>query len=346
MSIFNALLGAMNTGSGIYNADRQLDNTIIKDKASIDNTRANTALNRQSFDFNDKNNPIMIKARELAHKISQQSFDQNALMNPLNVTGKELVNKGLGWSNKTSEQTFNQKNKMNPLDLIAKQLTNTGLGFDNVGKNNQNTDSQRRLDDRTAFMANPDIPQNLKDAWQMNNAAGGKSFNPSSGKNGKPTILGTYNDAGFRTGNAVYDPGSNTGTPISIQGQSGGQTPINIQEVLGNAIEQTYGTQEFNDSANRADFNVRANEVYQAFLEQTNNPDQAAEMTKNFMNRSLSLDDDVELGFLSDKELDYNPGNLGTAQQPQYPVITTDEEYLKLPVGTTYIADGQIRVKK
>jgi hypothetical protein len=314
MSIFNALLGAMNKGAGIYNEDQSFENTLVKDRASIDNTRANTALNKQAFDFNDKKNPIMIKAQELANQISQQSYDQNALMNPLNVTGKKL--------------------------------TNEGVGFDNVGKNIQNVDSQRRLDDRTAFMNNPDIAQKLKDAWQMNYATGGKSFNPSSGSTAKPTILGTYNDAGFRTGNAVYDADNNTGTPINIQGQSNGQAPVNIQQVLGDAIGQTYGTQEFNSSANQADFNVKANEVYQAFLQQTNNPEQATEMTKNYMFKSLGLDNDTEAGFLSDKELDYNPSNMGAPQQQQHPVVTTDEEYLALPAGTTYIAGGQIRVKK
>jgi len=290
--------------------DTNFQNTLIKDKASIDNTRANTALNKQSFDFNDVNNPIMIKAKELANKMNQQTYDFNAQKNP---------------------------------------MTLEGLGFDNASKSMANVDAQRRLDDRTAFMANPDIAQSLKDAWKMNYATGGKSFSPSKGDSAKPTILGTYNDAGFRTGNAVYNPANNTGIPINMQGQSGQQPTMDINKVLGDAMSQTYGTKEFNSTANQADFNVKANEVYQSFLQQTKNPQQAEELTKQYMFKTLGLDGDTEFGMFSDKELDYTPNNAPQQQQQQQqqpPTITTDEEYLALPAGTTYIADGQIRVKK
>ncbi len=309
MSFFNALLGAMNDGASIYNNDKSFENTLIKDKASIDNTRANTALNRQAFDFNDVNNPIMIKAKELANKMSQQTYDFNAQKNP---------------------------------------LTLEGLGLDNSSKSMANVDSQRRLDDRTAFMANPDIAQSLKDAWQMNYATGGKSFSPSKGDSAKPTILGTYNDAGFRTGNAVFDPSNNTGIPINMQGQGNGQPAMDIQKVLGDAIGQTYGTQEFNSNANQADFNVRANEVYQSFLQQTGNPQQAEEMTKQHMFKSLGLDDDMELGIFSDKELNYNPANQPSSvqSQSQLPVVASDQDFLALPKGSKFIdPNGNVRVK-
>lgn len=348
MSFFNALLGAMNTGGAIYNDDKKFENTLIKDKASIDNTRANTALNRQAFSQNEKMNPLNIIGKEnsnagqlLNNKINQQSIDFNDQANPLIIKAKEIANM-------INQQSYDYNNQMNPLNIIGKELANTGAGYDNVTKNLSNQDAQRRLDDRTAFMANPDIAQSLKDAWQMNYATGGKSFNPSKGSATKPTILGTYNDAGFRTGNAVYDANTNTGIPINMQGQGNGQAPVDIQQVLGDAMSQTYGTQEFNSSANQADFNVRANEVYQSFLQQTNNPQQAQEMTKQYMFKQLGLDNDTEFGFLSDKELNYNPASSpsGVQSQPQLPVVASDEDFLALPKGSKFIdPNGNVRVK-
>ena len=310
MSFFNALLGAINEGAGIYNDEKKFQGTLLKDKATYDNTRANTALNKQSFQHNELLNPLLLDKAKLYNKSQQQIYD------------------------------FNEAN--NPLLIRNNELTNEGQVASNLEKQWQNKDTERRYNAYDSVMANPDITDALKHAYQMNYATGGKSFNPSKGSTSKPQIIGTFNDAGMRTGSAYFDPTTGQGVPIPIQGGSQPSQSFNINDVLNDAIKQTYGTTEFNSDANRADFINSANEVYQSFLAQTKNPDQALELTKTQMFKQLGLDDDTELGFLSDKELNYTP-----MQQTTQPVrLNSREEFDALPKGTPYILpNGQQGVK-
>jgi hypothetical protein len=326
MSFTNALLGALNTGAGIYNKDQEWESKIIKDKASIDNTRANTALNRQAFDFNDLKNPIMLKAQELANQISQQSYNYNNQMNPLNLTGKQI-------NNQINQQSYDYNNQMNPLNITGKQ-------FENQSQQIKNRDDLDRFNAveivRNSFANNPDA----LDDFNAKRALGSSSW----GRNqpDKVDFQKIYSPDGLgQTGVGTYDPKTNSIVPIPVQGQRSTAPTTDVQSVIGDSINSIFGTKEFNSEANQADFNVRLNEVYQAFLNQTKNPDKAMELTKEVMFKQLSLDDDTTNWF-SDKELDYTPSD--TQQQP--PTITTDEEYLALPVGAQYIADGQLRVKK
>ncbi|MBT5228890.1 MAG: hypothetical protein HOM11_01305 [Methylococcales bacterium] len=286
--------------------DTNFQNTLIKDKASIDNTRANTALNKQSFDFNDVNNPIMIKAKELANKMNQQTYDQNALMNPLNVTGK--------------------------------QLSNTGLGFDNQGKQIKNRDDQDRFNAvetvRNSFANNPDALNDFNAKRALGSSSWGRTNNSASAK---PQVIKNYNTEGKITGSSIINA-DGSATPIL--------TPKPFEEVIANAVMQKANAEgannEFDTELNNDAFYAKTDELYRLFRDQGMGDQQARSMAIEQMMPQVKKDGD----WFSTDELVYKPSDMGAPQQQQYPVVTTDEEYLALPAGTTYIAGGQIRVKK
>jgi hypothetical protein len=177
----------------------------------------------------------------------------------------------------------------------------------------------------------------------------------SSGKGGttKPTFVYSYDELGNKTATYNYDPSTNSGTQINLNGVAqkmpDGTAPLPIGDVLKSAMSSNFGTSEFNETANRADFNVKANEVYQAFLRQTNDPAQAQAMTQEFMFKQLDLDGDDESwfgGLFYDKELDYTPNNQSVTPQSQLPIVSNDAEYMALPAGATFIdPQGNVRTK-
>ena len=99
---------------------------------------------------------------------------------------------------------------------------------------------------------------------------------------------------------------------------------------------------EFDTELNNDAFYAKTDELYRLFRDQGMGDQQARSMAIEQMMPQVKKDGD----WFSTDELVYKPSDMGAPQQQQYPVVTTDEEYLALPAGTTYIADGQIRVKK
>ncbi len=178
MSFFNALLGAINEGASTFNDEKAFRNTMVKDKATYENAMSNTALNKQKYNFNEQNDPLMLEAQKIANNINQQNFDFNTQKNPLTLRGMEHDNHDKLWRNKDVERRYN--------------------AYDSV-------------------MANPSIADTLKHAYQMNYATGGKSFNPISNteKTTKPQIIGDYNAKGKRVGSGVVNADGSV-TPIGV----------------------------------------------------------------------------------------------------------------------------------
>ena len=319
MSYMNALLGAMKDSTGLYNDQKSWENQTMKDVTANKNTQSATKLNNQKFDFNNINNETMIQANKIANQISQQSYDQKNITNPLDV------------------------NKMN--------LTNAGLGFDNTSKQAKANDDQGRFDAvetiRGAYANNPSALNDFNAKYALGSSSWGRTANA---KTGNKQIIGSYNTDGKRTGNGMVNSDGSV-TPVGV--------PQGMQAVLEGAIQEYADNNgsvnpEFDTSANRNEFNERANQVYQYFISQGQSSFQAEQSTKNEMMGQVGKDGD----WLSKDELVYTPnsGQINAQQsqqqpapsqsQQQYPTVTTEEEYLALPSGTTYIGGGQIRVKQ
>jgi hypothetical protein len=341
MSFFNALLGAMNKGGGIYNEDKKFENTLLKDKATYDNTRSSTALNNQKFDFNTQLNPDLLAKAKMFNSLQGQQFDFNASNNPYLIDKNRL-------GNETSQQTLDFNTAYNPMRLQNQALTNAGQLNTNKKSYLDVQDQQGRFDTvdviRKALADNPEMLNRFNAQYAIGAKSSG--FGTGKGTTTKPTFVHSYNpESGNKDGTFLYDPATNSGTRIQLEGATqrmpDGTKPLPIVDVLNEAMNTNFGTGEFNDTANRADFNVKANEVYQAFLKQTNDPVQAQSMTQEFMFKQLGLDDDTEFGPFSDKELDYTPSNAQQAVQ-----LKSKDEFDALPIGTAYILpNGQTGVK-
>ncbi len=355
------ITGALLAGLSAVNDQKAWENQTAKDKVAYDNTRSSTALNRQSFDHKALNNPFVLRASELANEMNQQTLDQNALMYPLNVTGKELTNTGVGYDN---TKKFNENSSFkafmdNPLNN-AQTLNNYQGTYGNARHNPTNANKLnmgQTLIDIATGGGQPVTHQGkqYEGQEQLDALQTAISSLMSSGKGGttKPTFVYSYDELGNKIATYNYDPSTNAGTQINLNGVAqkmpDGTAPLPIGDVLKSAMSSNFGTSEFNETANRADFNVKANEVYQAFLRQTNDPAQAQAMTQEFMFKQLDLDGDNESwlgGLFYDKELDYTPNNQSVTPQSQLPIVSNDAEYMALPAGATFIdPQGNVRTK-
>jgi hypothetical protein len=163
----------------------------------------------------------------------------------------------------------------------------------------------------------------------------------SSGKGSKIDLHKIFSPDGLgQTGYGRYDPVSQTIIPVPTQNNV---SSVDAQSALNDSVSQTFGTTEFNNPANQAEYNIRANEVYQFFLDQTKDHNRAVALTNLEMNPQLKVDGD----WFTKPELDYTPNNnvLGETQ-PQLPIVSNDAEYMALPAGATFIdPQGNVRTK-
>ena len=365
MSLGN-ILQAINTSYGAYNGNTAdmydakvkgaqykdtLMNTKLKNQSHSQNELMNPMLaiaqeltnkiNNQSFDFNAINNPYLIDKNRLGNATTQQSLDYNALMNPLNIEGKGYDNTSKQLTNTKSQNQIDSRNAFITNPLNNAQTVNAYHGT--AGNSQYNPTNANKLNmgqtlvDIATGGGNPVTYQGQKFEGQdqldeLNKVIRSLMTSGKGGGSTKPTFVYDYDEMGNKTSTYNYDPTTNSGTKVELEGATqrmpDGSDPLPIAEVLNKAMNTTFGTGEFNETANQADFNIKANEAYQFFLGRTNDPAQAQAMTQTYMFKQLGLDGDNEFGFLSDKELDYTPNNEPFGgQQQQLPVGTIRKGY-------------------
>jgi hypothetical protein len=347
MSFFNALLGAMNKGGSIYNEDKQFENTLLKDKATYDNTRSSTALNTQSFGHKEKINPFLVRGQELANMLNEQKHDFNTGNNPYLLENSKLTNIGVGYDN---TKKFNENSSFkafmdNPLNN-AQTLNNYQGTYGNARHNPTNANKLnmgQTLIDIATGGGQPVTHQGkqYEGQEQLDALQTAISSLMSSGKGSKIDLQKIFSPDGLgQTGYGRYDPVSQTIIPVPTQNNV---SSVDAQSALNDSVSQTFGTTEFNNPANQAEYNIRANEVYQFFLDQTKDHNRAVALTNLEMNPQLKVDDD----WFTKPELDYTPNNnvLGETQ-PQLPIVSNDAEYMALPAGSKFIdPQGNVRTK-
>jgi hypothetical protein len=327
-SFFNSLLSAINQGSGAYNDEQDFQQMMMKDKVGLDSARANTNLANQRFDFNELN---MTQLLELAKINNANATTQGEGFTLDNIEQQRM----LDWA---------QSYYDNPLTTQAAKNNYQGLIGSGTGYSPTN---QAKLDNNNTMVAirtsveyqgqqySGDKLETLQNAIKALTATSSSSspansqFKSFTKEDGSPVI-------------GSFDP--NTGV---FTEDTRGITPMGMMNTINTAIDERYpdADREFDNDANYAAFEQKASEIYQGFIAKGMDMYAAEQATKQVMLSMLSEDDDLQFGFLSDRELIYTPQD-GQQQSTGLPTIKSDEDYLKLKSGDQFIdPNGQVRTK-
>jgi len=293
MSFFSALLGAINQGANTYNDEQDFQRMMMKDKVGLDSTRAKTKLTNQIYAQNEQLNPTKIEdamailtGRGLDNDKKQRAFDwareylNNSLTTPDAARNyKGLIGAGSSFS-PTNQATLDNKNTMVE---IANAMAQKDLGMPTVSVGYQ---GQQYSGDTLAVLQNA-----LTEISSRSSSPVNKQFKTYQKEDGT-TVIG------------YFDPETGVFTE-----DTSNIAPMGIMNTINAAIEERYpeADGEFDSDANYKLFVQKANEVYQGFITQGMDMLAAEQATKQIMLSMLSEDDDLQFGFLSDRELIYTP---------------------------------------